>query len=143
MSLCDECVEEELIAGDGVEGRKELRLKEEVLAITCLQCTFCLLAILLLLSCPLGSNQRLSASTTAFTSFGEISEEDIEILVRTADQDGDGKVSLEDFRAMLSIQSVEDAEAAEEYEGGDAAAMYGDSAAAASALAETEVPEAE
>ena len=34
--------------------------------------------------------------------YGDISPEDLEVLVETADADGDGKISLEDFRSMLS-----------------------------------------
>lgn len=34
--------------------------------------------------------------------FGEISDEDLQILVETADSDKDGKISLSDFRGMLS-----------------------------------------
>jgi Ca2+-binding EF-hand superfamily protein len=33
--------------------------------------------------------------------YGEITKEDMEVLIRTADCDGDGRVSLEDFRHML------------------------------------------
>jgi Ca2+-binding EF-hand superfamily protein len=34
--------------------------------------------------------------------YGALDDSDLEILVRTADVDGDGRVSLADFRAMLS-----------------------------------------
>ena len=34
--------------------------------------------------------------------FEELSEEDIQILIETADIDRDGRISLEDFRKMLS-----------------------------------------
>ena len=37
--------------------------------------------------------------------FGTITKEDIQILVDTADIDKDGKVSLEDFRAMIDQNS--------------------------------------
>ena len=33
--------------------------------------------------------------------FGEISEEDLKILVETGDGDGDGRISLQDFRGMI------------------------------------------
>ena len=33
--------------------------------------------------------------------FGKLSEEDVRILIETADSDGDGKISLQDFRIML------------------------------------------
>ena len=33
--------------------------------------------------------------------FGEISEEDLKILVETGDGDKDGKISLKDFRGMI------------------------------------------
>lgn len=35
--------------------------------------------------------------------FDELSDEDVEILVETADTDRDGKISLDDFRGMLSF----------------------------------------
>mmetsp|Transcript_10225 Transcript_10225/g.25259 ORF Transcript_10225/g.25259 Transcript_10225/m.25259 type:complete len:196 (+) Transcript_10225:146-733(+) len=34
--------------------------------------------------------------------FGEITPEDVQVLVETADVDGDGKISLADFRKMIS-----------------------------------------
>ena len=34
--------------------------------------------------------------------YGEITDDDLEVLVETADTDRDGKISLEDFRGMLS-----------------------------------------
>eukprot|EP01033_Poteriospumella_lacustris_P011688 gene11688-8326_t len=39
----------------------------------------------------------------AFMSFGlgELSDEELDILKRTADIDGDGKISLNDFRSLL------------------------------------------
>jgi Ca2+-binding EF-hand superfamily protein len=33
--------------------------------------------------------------------FGEITQEDMNVLVETADVDGDGKISLADFRGMV------------------------------------------
>ena len=33
--------------------------------------------------------------------YGEITDDDLEVLVETADTDRDGKISLEDFRGML------------------------------------------
>merc|ERR1712188_116807 len=40
-----------------------------------------------------------------FTSldYGEITDEDLQVLIQAADVDGDGKISLEDFRGMLQI----------------------------------------
>lgn len=35
--------------------------------------------------------------------YGEITDDDMAILVETADVDGDGRISLEDFRAMLKV----------------------------------------
>ena len=35
--------------------------------------------------------------------FGELSDSELQILVRAADVDGDGVVSLEDFRYMLDM----------------------------------------
>lgn len=32
--------------------------------------------------------------------FGQISDEDLSVLIEAADGDGDGRVSLEDFRGM-------------------------------------------
>lgn len=37
--------------------------------------------------------------------FGDISQEDMAILIETADSDKDGKISLEDFRTMLDVSS--------------------------------------
>jgi calmodulin len=36
--------------------------------------------------------------------YGEMSKEDMEVLVKTADVDSDGRISLEDFRNMLALQ---------------------------------------
>ncbi|CAM9204921.1 unnamed protein product, partial [Discosporangium mesarthrocarpum] len=36
--------------------------------------------------------------------FGQINEEDLSILIEAADGDGDGKVSLEDFRGMCNFR---------------------------------------
>ena len=33
--------------------------------------------------------------------YGEITDEDLEVLVETADMDKDGRISLEDFRTMM------------------------------------------
>ena len=35
--------------------------------------------------------------------YGEITDEDLAVLVETADADGDGKISVDDFRGMLSM----------------------------------------
>ncbi|CAM9374433.1 unnamed protein product, partial [Chrysoparadoxa australica] len=40
--------------------------------------------------------------------FGELSEEDMEILIEAADVDGDGKISLEDYRHMTSMSKRTD-----------------------------------
>ena len=37
--------------------------------------------------------------------FGEITDEDLQILVETGDVDGDGKISLEDFRGMIDFNA--------------------------------------
>jgi len=35
--------------------------------------------------------------------YGDMTKEDMEVLIKTADVDGDGRISLEDFRSMLSV----------------------------------------
>eukprot|EP01064_Diplonema_japonicum_P013691 TRINITY_DN21243_c0_g1_i1.p1 TRINITY_DN21243_c0_g1~~TRINITY_DN21243_c0_g1_i1.p1 ORF type:complete len:211 (+),score=61.13 TRINITY_DN21243_c0_g1_i1:77-634(+) len=35
--------------------------------------------------------------------YGEMTREDMDVLIKTADVDGDGKISLEDFRGMLNF----------------------------------------
>lgn len=35
--------------------------------------------------------------------YGELTKDDMDVLVKTADADGDGKISLEDFRNMLNF----------------------------------------
>lgn len=40
--------------------------------------------------------------------FGHISDEDLRVLVEAADGDGDGRVTLEDFRAMCAPMESED-----------------------------------
>ena len=35
--------------------------------------------------------------------YGEMTSDDMEVLINTADVDGDGKISLDDFRAMLNF----------------------------------------
>lgn len=35
--------------------------------------------------------------------YGEMTKEDMEVLIRTADVDGDGRISLDDFKNMLSF----------------------------------------
>ena len=44
--------------------------------------------------------------------YGEMSEDDIAVLVETADVDRDGKISLEDFRQMLAFGKAPPPEAA-------------------------------
>ena len=39
--------------------------------------------------------------------YGDMSKEDMDVLIKTADIDGDGKISLEDFRSMLSMNKKE------------------------------------
>ena len=34
--------------------------------------------------------------------FGEVTPEDVTVLIETADVDGDGKISLSDFRKMVA-----------------------------------------
>jgi calmodulin len=43
--------------------------------------------------------------------YGEITEEDLQVLIETADGDRDGRISLEDFRSMLSFSKGSDASA--------------------------------
>jgi hypothetical protein len=43
-----------------------------------------------------------------FQGFGEITDEDLQILVETGDVDGDGKISLDDFRGMIDFKYVTD-----------------------------------
>ncbi len=38
---------------------------------------------------------------------GPISDEDLQVLVRAADVNGDGSITLEDFRAMLDSKPVD------------------------------------
>jgi Ca2+-binding EF-hand superfamily protein len=35
--------------------------------------------------------------------YGDMTKEDMDVLIKTADVDGDGRISLEDFRSMLSL----------------------------------------
>ncbi len=51
--------------------------------------------------------------------FGDLSEEDIRILVETADLDGDGVIGLEDFRQMSKYKNKEELSVAEAAEGGN------------------------
>lgn len=37
--------------------------------------------------------------------FGEITDEDMNVLIEASDVDGDGRISLEDFRGMLAFNS--------------------------------------
>lgn len=37
--------------------------------------------------------------------YGKITSDDIDVIIRTADADGDGRISLEDFRRMISNHS--------------------------------------
>ena len=39
--------------------------------------------------------------------YGEMSRDDMEVLVKTADKDNDGRISLEDFRNMLNFSKKE------------------------------------
>ena len=39
--------------------------------------------------------------------FGEISEDDLAVLTETGDVDGDGRISLMDFRKMLDFNKEE------------------------------------
>ena len=43
--------------------------------------------------------------------YGEITDEDLEVLVETADMDKDGRISVEDFRSMMSGSSNPDEKA--------------------------------
>ena len=47
-----------------------------------------------------------------FTSlgYGEITEDDLAVLIETADIDRDGRISLEDFRAMLRFNKGDEDE---------------------------------
>lgn len=35
--------------------------------------------------------------------YGDMTKDDMDVLIKTADVDGDGRISLEDFRSMLSL----------------------------------------
>jgi len=35
--------------------------------------------------------------------FGEVTQEDVAVLIETADVDGDGRISLDDFRRMVTL----------------------------------------
>ena len=43
--------------------------------------------------------------------YGEITDDDLSVLVETADVDRDGKISLDDFRQMLTFGKVPPVEA--------------------------------
>merc|ERR1712022_105627 len=43
--------------------------------------------------------------------YGDITDEDLQVLIQAADVDGDGKISLEDFRGMLQINKEREAKA--------------------------------
>ena len=45
--------------------------------------------------------------------FGEVTDDDLAILTETGDVDGDGKISLQDFRMMLDFNKTQLAEAPE------------------------------
>ena len=42
--------------------------------------------------------------------YGEMTKEDMEVLIKTADIDGDGKISLDDFRNMLNFNKYPNAD---------------------------------
>merc|ERR1712070_212669 len=42
--------------------------------------------------------------------YGEITDEDLQVLIQAADVDGDGRISLEDFRGMLKFNKDKDKE---------------------------------
>ncbi|KAJ1458835.1 hypothetical protein M885DRAFT_512673 [Pelagophyceae sp. CCMP2097] len=42
--------------------------------------------------------------------FGEVTDDDVAILTETGDVDGDGRISLQDFRKMLAFNNKPDAE---------------------------------
>eukprot|EP00656_Telonema_subtile_P050355 TRINITY_DN649_c0_g1_i2.p1 TRINITY_DN649_c0_g1~~TRINITY_DN649_c0_g1_i2.p1 ORF type:complete len:178 (+),score=57.60 TRINITY_DN649_c0_g1_i2:167-700(+) len=42
--------------------------------------------------------------------YGEITDEDLQVLIQAADVDGDGKISLEDFRGMLQFNKEKEKE---------------------------------
>jgi Ca2+-binding EF-hand superfamily protein len=44
--------------------------------------------------------------------FGDITQEDFDVLIEASDVDGDGRISLSDFREMLSFGKAADADAA-------------------------------
>jgi Ca2+-binding EF-hand superfamily protein len=39
--------------------------------------------------------------------YGDMTKDDMDVLIKTADVDGDGRISLEDFRSMLSFNKKE------------------------------------
>eukprot|EP01063_Lacrimia_lanifica_P002708 TRINITY_DN1143_c0_g1_i1.p2 TRINITY_DN1143_c0_g1~~TRINITY_DN1143_c0_g1_i1.p2 ORF type:complete len:185 (+),score=93.64 TRINITY_DN1143_c0_g1_i1:57-611(+) len=41
--------------------------------------------------------------------YGDMTKEDMEVLIRTADVDGDGRISLDDFRGMLNFNKQAEA----------------------------------
>jgi len=41
--------------------------------------------------------------------YGEINDDDLKVLVETADSDHDGQISLEDFRSMMTMQRADGA----------------------------------
>ena len=47
--------------------------------------------------------------------YGAISDDDLKVLVETADMDKDGLISLEDFRAMIDASRKAGAEASESF----------------------------
>lgn len=51
--------------------------------------------------------------------YGEMTKEDMEVLVKTADVDGDGKISLEDFRNMLNFNKYPKDDKGDGGRGGD------------------------
>merc|ERR1712093_174104 len=42
--------------------------------------------------------------------YGEITDEDLQVLIQAADADGEGKISLEDFRGMLKFNKEKEKE---------------------------------
>lgn len=57
--------------------------------------------------------------------FGDITQDDIDVLIEASDVDGDGRISLSDFREMLSFGKAADRDADQDADGSSAAPAKG------------------